>query len=473
VRFLAYRRKAEGRKDAWFCFDTLLVALQVFEVWVMSAVLALTGSGEDEADSSLVQMFWYLRLARPLRLVRLLRAAPELLTLLKGCKEALWAVVRILALLLLIIYVFALWFTQILSGTQVGDRHFPNVPESMYTLAIHGALAEGFSEVMNAMRKESFWGTLAFFVFLVAAAVMLLSILIGMLVQVVHALAAGEKEEMEVAYVKERIEQALQEIEIPRSGHGEVWISQRDFSRILMHAETARALREVGIDMVFLLDSVNVIYNGDPMFDRGREPTRRGIEGPMKLSFSEFIEVILRFRGGNSATVKDLAEMGKSVRADVERLEERLESALNAKEKTTIFGRTLDGSLTGTWTSGIAAKVGPSLRETAIAASRSSSGAYTYSRPALPQGRRGPRPPDEPAKKEDLRAQVSVLGAAFATGLGELEMLRQNAVQEEKILTERLSELRAKQESTERLEQILSTGLSGLQNLRDRLSVGY
>merc|ERR1719183_950332 len=44
IRFLAFKNKLNGRKDAWFVFDSVLVFMMVMETWVLLIVQAISGS---------------------------------------------------------------------------------------------------------------------------------------------------------------------------------------------------------------------------------------------------------------------------------------------------------------------------------------------------------------------------------------------------------------------------------------------
>merc|ERR1740129_2637354 len=45
IRFLAFRRKRDGLRDAWFVFDTVMAFMMFFETWVMTVCIMLLSSG--------------------------------------------------------------------------------------------------------------------------------------------------------------------------------------------------------------------------------------------------------------------------------------------------------------------------------------------------------------------------------------------------------------------------------------------
>ena len=44
VRLMAFRRKRHVLKDKWFLFDSMLVVLMVFDTWMFSQLLLITGT---------------------------------------------------------------------------------------------------------------------------------------------------------------------------------------------------------------------------------------------------------------------------------------------------------------------------------------------------------------------------------------------------------------------------------------------
>ncbi|CAK0864925.1 unnamed protein product [Prorocentrum cordatum] len=72
VRFSAFKRKRDGMKDAWFCFDSCLVFMMVAETWVMTIVLLCldSGGGGGLGGASILRLFRLLRLSRLARMLR-------------------------------------------------------------------------------------------------------------------------------------------------------------------------------------------------------------------------------------------------------------------------------------------------------------------------------------------------------------------------------------------------------------------
>ncbi|CAE8656884.1 unnamed protein product, partial [Polarella glacialis] len=45
TRFMAFKVKRNGMKDAWFIFDTCLVGMMVAETWIMTIAIVIMGGG--------------------------------------------------------------------------------------------------------------------------------------------------------------------------------------------------------------------------------------------------------------------------------------------------------------------------------------------------------------------------------------------------------------------------------------------
>jgi len=99
-RFLSFKKKSNGLKDGWFCFDSILVFMMVMETWVLMIIMAIAGGGESPiGGTSILRLFRLLRLSR---LSRMLRSLPELMILIKGMVSAMKSVSYVMALLVLI-----------------------------------------------------------------------------------------------------------------------------------------------------------------------------------------------------------------------------------------------------------------------------------------------------------------------------------------------------------------------------------
>jgi len=159
-----------------------------------------------------------------------------------------------------------------------------------------------------------------------------MNMLIGVLCEVVSAVAATEKEELTVAFVKEKLLEVMQTSGLDEDGDNE--ISKSEFVKILEIPDACRCLQEVGVDVVGLVDLTDFLFEGDDEDEEGG-----GCE--QNLTFEKFMEVVLQLRGSNNATVKDIVDLRKSIRKETKSLEEKLERALatGSLRKTTMVRR--------------------------------------------------------------------------------------------------------------------------------------
>jgi voltage-gated sodium channel len=299
IRFLAFEVKRNCLRDYWFIFDAILVLMTIGETWVMTGIISLTAASSDGnlKNASLLRLIRLLRLLRMARLVRLLRAMPEIMILLKGLSMATRSVLMTLLLLSVIIYVFAITFTQLTSGEV---PFFLTVPESMNTLLLHGCFGEDLPDVVNTVggHNPALGALMVCFVLLASLTVM--NMLVGVLVEVVSVVAAVEKETLQVGFVRTKLHGILRELD----ADGDSCISRTEFQNILLMPEAARALQEVGVDVVGLIDFADFIFARDA-----------------KISFRDFMDTVLQLRGTNTATVKDVVDLRKAIMVELQLIE--------------------------------------------------------------------------------------------------------------------------------------------------------
>merc|ERR1712207_137121 len=93
------------------------------------------------------------KLTRMLRTVRLLRAMPELMILIKGLGVAVRSVFFTLCLLIAIVYVFAVTLTQLARGTYIEEIYFSGIIASMDTLFLQGTMPD-FAGIVEEVGNE-------------------------------------------------------------------------------------------------------------------------------------------------------------------------------------------------------------------------------------------------------------------------------------------------------------------------------
>jgi len=320
VRFAAFEVKRDVVKDKWFMFESVLVAMMVLETWVMSGIVLfiafVTGGSVGNgmgggSQGAILRILRLLRLNRAARIARVLNAIPELMVLVKGIITAARSVFFTIALMMGIIYVFAVAFRELAKGTELEDDHFRSVPWSMTMLLLWGAFPDLVDTVYDIGHASPYLAMLFVgFIFLTSLTVM--NMLIGVLVEMVSMVAAVEKEEIEVNFVKNKFLSMLPVID----EDGNMMISKMEFEILLAQPECWQALQSVGVDVMGLVDLTDFIY-------MNAEDETEG------LSFEQIMDMILNLRQKNKATVKDIVDLRRFITWNMSLLQDQLEDAIS------------------------------------------------------------------------------------------------------------------------------------------------
>jgi hypothetical protein len=323
-RFLSFRRKRDGLKDMWFVFDSTLVFFMVGETWCMTLLVICLGGGNSSAlgNASILRLFRLLRLSRMARMARLLKAMPELLVLIKGMVVAMRSVFFTLCLLAGILYVFGIAFVQLMKDTTAGDAYFGSVPQAMNSLLLQGLLPDE-AELVEAVGGDGWVFKVLVLGYIILAGLCVMNMLVGVLCEVVSVVSSVEKESLLVNYVKTTLQHML--ITSGIDADGDHKIARSEFETLLELPGAARAIQEVGVDVVGLMDFTDFIFKD------GKE-----------LSFPDFMDTILQLRGTNTATVKDIVDLRKLVVLELDKLSqkntENMAQAIEDFCRTTKFG---------------------------------------------------------------------------------------------------------------------------------------
>merc|ERR1719183_8753 len=124
--------------------------------------------------------------------------------------------------------------------------------------------------------------------FIVLAAVTVMFMLMGVLVDVVAVIAATEKEGMTIAALAAELRHFFN----TTGRNTNTPVTQFEFRVMLQTSQFQVILQEVGVDVLMLYEMSEIIYEDAEAQAIG-------------LSFERFLEVILSMRGYNHATVKD------------------------------------------------------------------------------------------------------------------------------------------------------------------------
>jgi len=191
------------------------------------------------------------------------------------------------------------------------------VPDAMNTLLLSGMLPL-YAVLVNDVSKENPLLWFVMMVFILLAAVTVMNMLIGVLVEVVRTVAATEKEGLTVSHVTHQLREVMHQFKNPgacktlskkrtremadmenRYSHGnhenseEGNLVRADFEKFLTTVEVALIIQEIGVDVWSLIDMADMIYEEYDKEGNG-------------LSFEGFIDLVLNMRGTNPSTLKDV-----------------------------------------------------------------------------------------------------------------------------------------------------------------------
>jgi hypothetical protein len=312
---MSFKAKYNGLRDAWFVFDSCLAGMMVVETWVMNLIL-VSGGIPNTADpgvgkAGLLRLVRLVRLVRVARLARIFRSMPEVLIFIKAIKASLRACVCVCLLLFTETYVFGIVLRQLTDGSFVGDNHFSSVAQAMYTLWVDGTVLDSPHNISLMLWKESPILPCIFWLFVFFSAILMLNMLVGVLCEVVSAVASAEKEAMSTESVKGKLQRMFQECDLDQSGDGK--ISRRELTDCLLRdANAYQVMEAVGVDVFNLVDNMDFIFH-DSDDEEGMEK---------EFSFEEFVSLVLDHRGSNSVTIRDVVALKKYIKQVTSNLKE-------------------------------------------------------------------------------------------------------------------------------------------------------
>jgi hypothetical protein len=237
---------------------------------------------------------------------------PDLVVLVNGMRMAMRAVISTVTLLLLIIYIFAVLFVQLMSGSDAGAGCFETIPQAMNCLLLDGVFVDQSALILKMLSANWFYYVLILF-YLSLACLTVLNMLIGVVCEVVSEAARAEGEARLMLTSRQHLMEAMQELDSNNNGR----VSLSEFRQLLEKPSVVRLLDDIGIDVFALVEC------GEHVFHKKTE-----------LDFDEFMAEVGQFRGGKTCTVKDAVDIRMFVLTELRKLEERLQSAICARART-------------------------------------------------------------------------------------------------------------------------------------------
>jgi hypothetical protein len=304
IRWCAFANKTDSFKDAWFCFDSILVGLMFLENCVFTILFAASGNMGSSSETgsagnaSILRLFRLMRLSRMTRLAKFLRLMPEIMIIIKGMAIASRSVMFTFVLLMAIIYVYAVAFVILSDEDSAGASYFSSVPAAMASLLLHGTFPDHAGVVYDVGEQGIIFAIL-YMSFILLASITLMNMLVGILVEVVSVTAMIEKEQMNTSHVAHELYNLLEVAGI-EEWEAEEGMKADQVRSLLTTPGAARAINDVGVDVIYLVDFCDFIFTSQKT-----------------LSFGNFVEIVMQLRGQNPSTVKDVADLRKLIVQDL------------------------------------------------------------------------------------------------------------------------------------------------------------
>jgi voltage-gated sodium channel len=324
-------------RDSLTIFDTLLVLIGFVDCAVTLNALAYDdGQKQTQSDLSFVlslRVLRIVRISRVLRLLRLLRAFKELWLMVSGILSSVRTIAWAWALIVLIIYVFAIVAVRIIGRGEHKDNpwvqeYFGYVVPSMFTYFQIMTL-EGWAEIARPLmgldvefRSEYDPQGTYFYPVMLASILVFMSVTSFAIMNVVVAVIVENtldqavlKRDTAMQKIRREQKEAVQkayEIFAACDANGDGSLEQYEFVDALRNTNVQLYLHEVGID----------VADAESLFDI-LDHDQSGV-----LSVSEFVDGCIRARGGARAKEMmmlhcDIFKMFKKVRMDIMALQER------------------------------------------------------------------------------------------------------------------------------------------------------
>merc|ERR1719245_467705 len=125
--------------------------------------------------------------------------------------------------------------------------------------------------------------------------------LIAVVCELVSTVAASEKEERHLTFVKDRLQALMAETGADADQDDK--ISKHEFLAMMENPKTFEVLCEVGVDAIGLMDIVDFIFSETDAIT--------GVTNERTLAFEDFMALLLDLHGCKGATVKDMVDLRK------------------------------------------------------------------------------------------------------------------------------------------------------------------
>jgi hypothetical protein len=324
VRLFAFKKKRHCFKDGWFKFDLFLVVTMILDIWIIMLTLKLYSGAVDVSIP--VQPLRMLRLFKLTRMARLMKAFPELVTMIKGLVRSLRAISSSMILVGLMVYTWAILLHMLLKDEdELNDRiyeqsqlDFTTMTRCIWTLLMDGTLmldnsAPLMTELLFSNQLNHKIAGMFFAMYALLSALLVLQMLIGVLCDVVSRVGQEQRDAQAIGLVKQEL---LEELQVFDSGDGK--ISHPELMTVMKCPKSAAVLKKLNINRLFLFELQKMMF------------PKPNSQVPIK----SVLTLMILCRGDNQATVealsggfcflwKELQELRRHVVSDIKLIEAR------------------------------------------------------------------------------------------------------------------------------------------------------
>jgi hypothetical protein len=244
-----------------------------------------------------------LRLFKLTRMARLMKAFPELVTMIKGLLRSLRAIASTLVLIGLMVYTWAIILHMLMRDETAYnellkskyDYEFTRVLDCMWTLFICGTLMLDnagllFTELLigqNPSLSKVLAG-LTLLSYALLSSLLVLQMLIGVLCDVVSQVGAERQDSYSIGLIKQELTANLRAYD-----HGDGKISFIDIKKFFCEDHTRKVFKKLGINSLFCFELIGMIF-----------PTQ---ETETRIPLASILDFIVMCRGSNPANVQIIA----------------------------------------------------------------------------------------------------------------------------------------------------------------------
>lgn len=237
------------------------------------------------------------------RLVRLLRAWPELLIMVKALVVATRSVICSLAVFMVIIYGFSVAMTTVTKDNdELRDEYYASVATTVSNIFLIGVLPDQADLMTDTATMGGVVQVTVLLMCMLLTTLTGMNMIVGAMVEVISTVAVIEKDRLDMTYVRDRMLLIWGEQQRLWDKECEDMMSKAEFFEFLRHEKVLAAMQGVGTDALAFLDIVDYLFKHDAA----------------KIDFASFFEAVVSLRGSNACTVSDILRIRKLIQHDLQ-----------------------------------------------------------------------------------------------------------------------------------------------------------